>query len=186
MHESQVSSALPFAEANDVVEVRLLSSQRVALRVQRLFHMDDRYGTEYSALRGRLMCIWTVQHTRRSEEGMSAVYGKENLSEGDQEVVKKYLFCDYSSPSDIRAAKQREDAWSKWKKPLVKPGDVVVMLSSICRVSDGQEPALPTMAQACSLCRLFVVHRFWAESGKKHRHVFVERCEGHGQLRRSN
>ncbi len=54
-------------------------------------------------------------------------------------------------------------AWMGWKKPLLKPGDTVALLSPL--------RSLQSPANESQTSRLFIVQRFWTEHEERNRHV---------------
>ncbi len=70
----------------------------------------------------------------------------------------------------LERSKTMELAWREWQKPLLKPGDFVVVLRPCATREDNQSGTLLTSVDKNS--RLLIVHRFWREREERSRHAF--------------
>ncbi len=65
---------------------------------------------------------------------------------------------------------ETEKAWQNWTKPLLKPGDIVVMIR-LCLTSELDSVSSP-QNHADESSRVCIVFRFWAEHEERRRHIF--------------
>lgn len=169
---TDIPGVMCFAEPGDDVEIGLLSRDRLSVEIENCF-LYRMWGVEKrAAILGKMVCTWTVQNARLHESVDEPAFAMTDLSPLDRDVVKRYSFCSYLSPSDGKSARERADLWAKWVKPILKPGDVVAMFSP----GHGAQGSLPQqggLSEANSELRVFMVHRFWLEHGEQDRHVFV-------------
>ncbi len=63
-----------------------------------------------------------------------------------------------------------EDAWQRWTKPLIKPGDLVTLLKPI---DANTASDIETNSERPIADRMCLVHRFWTENEERGRHLFL-------------
>ncbi len=78
------------------------------------------------------------------------------------------------APTERR--RQLETAWLNWEKPVLKPGDFLVLLrpyarpsTELCTNANSEATLLTTVDKTSRLC---IVHRFWSENEERSRHAF--------------
>ncbi len=76
----------------------------------------------------------------------------------------------------LRAKKSALDAaWKFWEKLLVKPGDVIALLSPLSKVTSNSEEAIPStmLTSMDKNSRISLVFRFWTERDERSRHFLL-------------
>lgn len=174
---SEVSSTLRFAEEGDVIGIQLVSRAPLSSEIQASFTIQRAGGSDDVKVLATLIATWTVRHICRQAEESLLSSDLSSVSESDRNIVSKFSFCSYSSPADERTAPQRAQKWSTWRKPVLKPGDVVALLRPSRRGEihgrhANEEARQRGEDEPAAASRLCLVHRFWAENGEQDRHLF--------------
>ncbi len=110
-----------------------------------------------------------------------------NMAEGEYDALPTSVVrSNLRTPEAVEALKARraalkrrkvqmETAWRNWTKPVLKPGDFIVMLRPCSPEEHAEGPAdsrRPLLTSVDKSSRLFIVSRFWTENEERSRHAF--------------